>query len=81
MEKIVELFDWMINDKTLRGSKKDDNGCWMSSSPKPLFFSPQTRIIELEGGEKYLIKKENICKALGLDKKSEITLNRLQNII
>jgi hypothetical protein len=81
MEKIVELFDWMINDKTLRGSKKDDNGCWMSSSPKPLFFSPQTRIIELEGGEKYLIKKENICKALGLDKKSENTLNRLQNII
>ena len=81
MEKKVELFDWIINDKTLRGSKKDDNGCWMSSSPKPLFFSPQTRIIELEGGEKYLIKKENICKALGLDKKSEITLNRLQNII
>lgn len=81
MEKIVELFDWMINDKTLRGSKKDDNGCWMSSSPKPLFFYPQTRIIELEGGEKYMIKKENICKALGLDKKSEITLNRLQNKI
>lgn len=81
MEKIVELFDWIINDKTLRGSKKDDNGCWMSSSPKPLFFSPQTRIIELEGGEKYLIKKENICKALGLDKKSEITLNTLKNKI
>lgn len=81
MEKIVELFDWMINDKTLRGSKKDDNGCWMSTSPKPLFFSPQSRIIELEGGEKYLIKKENMCKALGLDKKSEIALNALQNKI
>ena len=79
METPVELFDWMINDTTLRGSKKDDNGCWMSTSPKPLSFSSQTRIVELEGGEKFLIKKENICKALGLDKKSETTLNRLSN--
>lgn len=79
MEPPVELFDWIINDNTLRGTKKDDNGCWMSTSPKPLAFSPQTRIVKLEGGEKYLIKKENICKALGLDKKSETTLNRLSN--
>lgn len=80
MEKpVVELFDWMINDNTLRGTKKDDNGCWMSSSPKPLSFSPQTRIVELEGGEKFLIKKENMCKALGLDKKSENILIRLSN--
>ena len=81
METPVELFDWMINDTILRGSKKDDNGYWMSTSPKPLSFSPQTRIVELEGGEKFLIKKENICKALGLDKKSETTLNRLSNNI
>ena len=77
METPVELFDWMINDNTLRGSKKDDNGSWMSTSPKPLSFSPQTRIVELEGGEKFLIKKETICKALGLDKKSDIILTRL----
>lgn len=75
----VELFDWMINDNTLRGSKKDDNGCWMSTSPTPLSFSPQTRIVELKGGEKFIIKKETICKALGLDKKSENTLNKLSN--
>ena len=81
MEIPVELFDWIINDNTLRGSKKDDNGCWMSSSPKPLSFSPQTRIVELEGGEKFIIKKETMCKALGLEKKSEITLNRLSNIL
>ena len=75
----VELFDWIINDNTLRGSKKDDNGCWMSTSPKPLSFSPQTRIVELEGGNRFIIKKETICKALGLDKKSENTLNKLSN--
>ena len=39
MEKIVELFDWIITDNTLRGSKKDDNGIWMSSSTKPLYFA------------------------------------------
>ena len=58
METPVELFDWIINDNTLRGSKKDDDGCWMSTSPKPLSFSPQTRIVELEGGAKFLIKKD-----------------------
>jgi hypothetical protein len=77
MEPTIELFDWMINDNILRGSKKDDNGLWMKTSEKPLFFSPQTRIVELEGGEKFLIKKETICKALGLDKKSETILTRL----
>jgi hypothetical protein len=81
MEKIVELFDWIITDKTLRGSKKDDNGYWMSTSPKPLYFCPQTRIAELYGGEKFLIKKETICRALGLDKKSETILNLLPNNI
>lgn len=81
METPVELFDWIINDNTLRGSKKNDNGCWMSSSPKPISFLPQTRIVELEGGEKFIIKKETMCKALGLEKKSENTLNRLSNIL
>ena len=79
METPVEIFDWIINDNTLRGSKKDDDGCWMSTSQKPLSFSPQTRIVELEGGAKFLIKKETICKAIGLDKKSENTLNRLSS--
>jgi hypothetical protein len=81
MENPVELFDWIINDNTLRGSKKDDNGCWMSTSSKPVSFLPQTRIVELEGGEKFIIKKETMCKALGLEKKSENTLNRLSTIL
>ena len=81
MEPPVELFDWIINDNALRGSKKDDNGCWMNSSPKPISFSPQTRIVELAGGEKFIIKKETMCKALGLEKKSENTLNRLSTIL
>ncbi len=25
MQQVVELFDWMINTNTLRGSKKGDN--------------------------------------------------------
>ena len=77
MQRFVELFDWIITDKSVRGSKKDDNGMWVSQSPKPIYFTPSTRIIEVEGGDSYLIKKENSCKALGLDKKSEKWLNDL----
>ena len=71
----VELFDWMINTKTLRGSKKGDNGMWMHTSEKPICFYPASRIIELADGKKYLIKKETACKALYMDKSAEKILN------
>jgi hypothetical protein len=75
MQQVVELFDWIINPNTLRGSKKDDNGMWMHTSEKPIFFSPTSRIIELADGKQFLIKKENACKALNMDKTAEKTLN------
>lgn len=74
---LVELFDWMINIKTVRGSKKNDQGLWMSNSDKPKYFCPQSRIVELEDGKQFLIKRENSCKALQLDKESEKLLNTL----
>jgi hypothetical protein len=77
MQRIVELFDWIITNKSVRGSKQNDNGLWMSNSCKPIYFTPNTRIIEVHGGETFLIKKENCCKAIGLDKKSEKWLNEL----
>lgn len=75
MQQVVELFDWIINQNTLRGSKKGDNGMWMNTSEKPIFFSPTSRIIELADGKQFLIKKENACKALNMDKTAEKTLN------
>ena len=75
MQQVVELFDWMINPNTLRGSKKDDNGMWMNTSEKPIFFSPSSRIIELADGKRFLIKKETACKALNMDKTAEKILN------
>lgn len=75
--KLVELFDWIINSKTLRGSKKDDQGMWMSQSEKPKFFCPITRIVELDDGKQFLIKKETSCSALQLDKSSDKLLSAL----
>jgi hypothetical protein len=73
----VELFDWIINIKTLRGSKTGDQGLWMSASEKPAFFCPQSRTIELTDGKKFIIKKINSCKALNIEKENEKILNTL----
>ena len=75
----VELRDWMVNNKKVRGSKLNDGGMWQNSSAKPKYFSPSTRVIELEDGALYIIKKETMCKALGLDKLSEEVLRELSN--
>ena len=74
---IVELYDWMINLKSVRGSKKNDLGLWMHTSEKPKYFCPQSRIVELEDGKQFLIKKENSCTALNLNKESEKILDSL----
>ena len=75
--KTIELFDWFVNNKHVRGSKPNDGGIWQHSSAKPKYFSPATRVIELEDGARYLIKKETMSKALGLDKVSEGVLRTL----
>lgn len=75
--KLVELFDWIINSKNLRGSKKEDQGMWMNQSEKPKFFCPHSRVVELEDGKQFLIKKENSCSALQLDKASDKLLSSL----
>lgn len=78
--KIVELFDWIINMKMLRGSKKDDQGLWMNNSEKPKYFCANTRIVELEDGKQFLIKKETSCTALNLSKSSEKLLTSLPTV-
>lgn len=76
----IELYDWLINEKTLRGSMKNDRGLWMSNSPKPVKFDPITRIVELENNTKFIINKPTICKALGLHKTSEKELINLAKL-
>lgn len=68
---VVELFDWIVNNKHVRGSRRNDSGLWIHNGSKPKFFCPKTRVVELEDGTRYLIKRETACKALGLDKTSE----------
>jgi hypothetical protein len=73
----TELFDWIINKKMLRGSKKGDEGLWMNNSEKPKFFCTKSRIVELDDGKQFLIKKETSCTALNLNKQSEQLLTSL----
>jgi hypothetical protein len=75
--KPAELFDWIANHKHIRGSRRDDCGLWLQKSSKPTYFCPKTRIIVLEDGVRYLIRRETACKALGLDKTSETILSAL----
>jgi hypothetical protein len=73
----IELFDWIANNKNIRGSKPNDIGVWIHNSAKPLSFCPLTRVVVLEDGTRYLLKKKTVCKALGLDKASEQALSEL----
>jgi len=72
--KITELFDWIVNNKHVRGSRRNDCGLWLHNSAMPKYFNPDNRIVELEDGSCYLLKKNTVCKALGLDKISEAKL-------
>ena len=71
---IIELFDWIVNSKHVRGSRRDDGGLWLHNSSTPKYFNPITRVVELEDGTNYLIKKNTVCKALLMDKPSEAKL-------
>jgi len=73
----IELFDWIVNKKHVRGSRLGDNGLWVHSGTKPIFFSPKTRVVELDDGLCYVLRRDTVCKALGLDKISESWLSQL----
>lgn len=76
---MIELFDWFVNDRCVRGSRAGDKGNWISNSAKPVYFNKTTRIIELEDGMRYLINDHTISKALGLNVLSNKILASLQN--
>ena len=73
----IELFDWIVSSKHVRGSKKDDAGVWVYNGAKPISFDPKTRIVVLEDGVCYILKKETICKALLMNKMSESILQAI----
>ena len=77
MVKEIELFDWIVNEKNVRGTRINDNGLWLHTSTKPTFFDPVNRILILEDKSKYLLQKSTICKALGINKNSDKILLKL----
>jgi len=74
---IVELLDWIATTKHIRGSRLGDNGIWIHSGAKPVAFCPKNRVVKLEDGSRFLLQKKTICKALGMDKTSELLLASL----
>ena len=78
---ICELYDWIASKKHIRGSRRGDGGLWVHSGATPLSFCPKTRIVVLDDGVRYLLRKETCCKALGMDKTSEIVLGALPTIM
>ena len=74
MATVVELFDWIVSSKHVRGSRVGDAGLWVHNGSAPKFFCPKTRTVDLEDGVRYLLRKETICKALYMDKTSEALL-------
>jgi hypothetical protein len=86
----IELYDWILNKNRVRGSVKGDNGFWICGannegdminySPEneqPISFDTKTRILIIKDGTKYIIHKNTMCKALGLNKQSEYVLTTL----
>jgi hypothetical protein len=71
---IFELFDWIASKKHIRGSRRGDGGLWVHSGATPRSFCSKTRIVVLDDGVRYLLRKETSCKALGMDKTSEALL-------
>ena len=69
--QVIELFDWIVSSKNVRGSFNNDNGNWQNASAKPVAFDPKTRIVTLEDGKNFLLQIKNICSALKINKISE----------
>lgn len=76
-ENAVELFDWIVSIRNVRGSIIGDNGLWINETPKPKYFDHIKRILYLEDGTKYLIKKNTASNAKKIAKVSENILKSL----
>ena len=77
MTEPTPLFDWIVNANCVRGSRANDQGVWLSTSACPLSFSPLDRRLVLADKSQYLLRKETSCRALGLDRRSELVLAAL----
>ena len=69
--KAIELFDWIVNEKNVRGCPAYNRNYWQTNSAKPVAFDPKTRILTLQDSSKFLLPTKNVCNALKLNKTSE----------
>jgi hypothetical protein len=67
----IELFDWIVNEKNVRGCPANNRNYWQAASAKPVAFDPRTRVITLQDNKKFVLPIKNACNALKLNKSSE----------
>jgi hypothetical protein len=75
----IVLYDWIVTEDCVRGSREGDSGFWLSTSPKPKSFDPDNRILTLVNGTKYILYRENVCKVGKIPSNSERILSSLPN--
>jgi len=75
----AKLFDWIVNEKSVRGSRQGDKGNWQYDSARPVAFNPVSRVVRLSDGKEFLIAKDTICGVGDLAKQSERILASLSN--
>jgi hypothetical protein len=64
------LYDWIVSEKSVRGSRTNDGGLWQSTSTPPISYDPETCTVTTKDGKKYRIYSDDICKAAHVDIKS-----------
>jgi hypothetical protein len=73
----MELYDWLVSHKSVRGNLKNKNGAWLAESASPVAFNPDTRVVTLQDGSKYMLPVKTACKAKEVHIKAEKLLKSL----
>jgi hypothetical protein len=73
----MELYDWLVSPKSVRGNLRDKQGAWISESAKPVAFKPDTRTVLLEDGTQYKLPLKTVCKAKEVHLRAEKVLKSL----
>jgi hypothetical protein len=71
------LYDWIISEKSVRGSRNNDMGQWQSSSAPPIAYDRNEYVVMTADKKKYCVFPQDICKAANVHIKSAQVLASL----
>ena len=74
----VILYDWIISEKSVRGTRTGDGGLWQSSSAAPIAYDKAQCVVMTADKKMYLVFPQDICKAANVHIKSAQVLASLR---